>query len=397
MSDNIIEIINNDYIVEIEEASYTIETGNISVCNYEHMPNKPKINSVELVGNKTSSDLNLVSTTDIALKEDISNKVITINASSSDEQYPSAKCLYNGLLSKSNIDLSNLSEIGQAVLNSKVPNTRTVNGQPLSADVVIDTTNSFSDITGQPNDNENLATVLNTKQDTLISGTNIKTINNTSLLGSGNIEISASVPDATQSVKGIMKLYTSTGSNTDGTMTQNAINSSLNSKQATLVSGTNIKTINNTSILGSVNISISGGVTISEVMSAIYPVGSLYITTSTSSTCPIKSYISGSTWTLVSTDRVLQGASSASGAGGTKSAGLPNITGNTNSNIVAHQATSTVGALQYTKEGGAAASGSGSIGYGEIYLDASDSSSIYGNSTTVQPPAYLVNVWKRTA
>ena len=30
---------------------------------------------------------------------------------------------------------------------------------------------------------------LNTKQDTLVSGTNIKTINNTSLLGSGNIDI----------------------------------------------------------------------------------------------------------------------------------------------------------------------------------------------------------------
>lgn len=34
-----------------------------------------------------------------------------------------------------------------------------------------------------------LITTVNNKQDTLISGTNIKTINNTSLLGSGNIEI----------------------------------------------------------------------------------------------------------------------------------------------------------------------------------------------------------------
>ena len=55
----------------------------------------------------------------------------------------------------------------------------------------------------------------NGKQAALVSGTNIKTINSTSLLGSGNIAV-----------------------------------------QPTLVSGTNIKTINNNSLLGSGNISI---------------------------------------------------------------------------------------------------------------------------------------------
>lgn len=40
-----------------------------------------------------------------------------------------------------------------------------------------------------------------------------------------------------------------------------AVQTALDAKQATLVSGTNIKTINNTSILGSGNITISGGVT----------------------------------------------------------------------------------------------------------------------------------------
>ncbi len=59
---------------------------------------------------------------------------------------------------------------------------------------------------------------LNTKQATLVSGTNIKTINNTTLLGAGNIAV-----------------------------------------QPTLVSGTNIKTINGTSLLGSGDIAISGG------------------------------------------------------------------------------------------------------------------------------------------
>lgn len=58
------------------------------------------------------------------------------------------------------------------------------------------------------------------KQDTLVSGTNIKTVNSTSVLGSGDIAV-----------------------------------------QATLVSGTNIKTINSTSILGSGDIT-TGDVTL---------------------------------------------------------------------------------------------------------------------------------------
>lgn len=62
------------------------------------------------------------------------------------------------------------------------------------------------------------ATAIAGKQDILVSGTNIKTINSTPVLGSGNITV-----------------------------------------QATLVSGTNIKTINGTSLLGSGNLSITGG------------------------------------------------------------------------------------------------------------------------------------------
>lgn len=63
------------------------------------------------------------------------------------------------------------------------------------------------------------ANIIGSKQDTLISGTNIKTINSTTILGSGNIAV-----------------------------------------QPTLVSGTNIKTINSNSILGSGDLVITGGV-----------------------------------------------------------------------------------------------------------------------------------------
>lgn len=81
------------------------------------------------------------------------------------------------------------------------------------------------------------------KQDTLISGTNIKTINNQSILGNGNITI-----------EGGGATYTAgTGIN----IANNII--SVTGKQDTLISGTNIKTINNQSILGSGNITIEGG------------------------------------------------------------------------------------------------------------------------------------------
>lgn len=48
---------------------------------------------------------------------------------------------------------------------------------------------TFSSIGGSPYDNSNLASALNGKQAELVSGTNIKTINNTSILGSGNLSI----------------------------------------------------------------------------------------------------------------------------------------------------------------------------------------------------------------
>lgn len=85
-----------------------------------------------------------------------------------------------------------------------VPSTRTINNKALSANITLEA----SDIGAQ---------------EQLISGSNIKTINNESLLGSTNIELPT-------------KAY---------------VDSSVATKQDTLVSGTNIKTINSESLLGS--------------------------------------------------------------------------------------------------------------------------------------------------
>lgn len=128
---------------------------------------------------------------------------------------------------------------------------------------------------------------VNAKQDALVSGTNIKTINSQSLLGQGNIEITVEgggitdapsdgktygrkdaqwsevvIPDtsdmltkteasSTYQTKGNY-LTTETASTTYATKTE------LANKQDTLVSGTNIKTVNGETILGSGDIEVEG-------------------------------------------------------------------------------------------------------------------------------------------
>ena len=131
---------------------------------------------------------------------------------------------------------------------------------------------------------------------------------------------------------------------------------------------------------------------ISSIMNSLYPVGSLYLTVN--STCPLATLISGSTWELVSQDRVLQGAGTRGTVGSTLDAGLPNITasfiGDTDGG------TAPTGAVYYGATGSYGGNGTNSGTSGIIQFNASRSSSIYGNSTTVQPPAYLINVFKRT-
>jgi hypothetical protein len=124
-----------------------------------------------------------------------------------------------------------------------------------------------------------LKTQLAGKQSQLISGSNIKTINGSSVLGSGNLVVSGSgVPDGDKgdiTVSGSGTIWTiDNGAVTDVKVTDVAATkvtedsthrfvtdtekTTWNGKQNALVSGTNIKTINSTSLLGSGNIVING-------------------------------------------------------------------------------------------------------------------------------------------
>lgn len=135
---------------------------------------------------------------------------------------------------------------------------------------------------------------------------------------------------------------------------------------------------------------------LTTLLTNLYPVGSIYI--GTQSTCPLTTLINGSTWTLVAQNRALWGGNGTN-ANTTIAAGLPNITGGAtgDQSWVSGIAQNAYGAVQISRGMGNSAQGT----YGDLPLgftfDASRSNSIYGASSTVQPPAYRVNVWRRTA
>ncbi len=138
---------------------------------------------------------------------------------------------------------------------------------------------------------------------------------------------------------------------------------------------------------------------IDQTLSALYPVGSIYIGTQNS--CPLATLIAGSTWTLVGQNRALWGGNGSNG-NTTINAGLPNITGRYNHQCLMNWGSGTENGALYTANvsgDSSSQNGGGSDGGNSqtIAFDASKSNSIYGASTTVQPPAYRVNVWRRTA
>lgn len=98
-------------------------------------------------------------------------------------------------------------------------------------------------------------------------------------------------------------------------------------------------------------------------------------------------------WEEVSSGRVLQGADSTHDADSTIEAGLPNITGHLNLGVwdgvsgafkpdTKYQVKCAFLDNEYTNSQS---------------FDASRSSAIYGSSDTVQPPAYIVHIWKRVS
>lgn len=208
------------------------------------------------------------------------------------------------------------------------------------------------------------------KQDLLESGVNIKTINNEDILGSGNITIQGGAASGTSTP-------------TADTVAEFDSNAKMNS---TDMGSSDVSTFVNSLAVNNVT---------PTLLDMFYPVGTIYQTLSVTFN-PNTAW--GGTWVKIEEGRFLQATETSTDVGDTVSAGLPNITGAWWGSYGESGVAGGSGALSVYSNG------SYKDGFGTgwktgmgISLDASRSSSIYGNSNTVQPPSIEVYMWKRTA
>lgn len=287
-----------------------------------------------------------------------------------------------------------------------------------------------------------------TKQDTLVSGTNIKTINNTSLLGSGDITISAEA--------GIFVCEYGVTTSADALVAYNAgkrlvchYNNSLLDFYAWLeaydsentyfefevTSGDKhmefyldsngwtrdeysasaipiarrISKFNSDARMNSMDMTSSEiedfvedlDMGASGLLNMFYPVGSIYQTVDDGFNPNIRW---GGTWELIEEGRFLQATETSQTGGDEVEAGLPNIGGHLDMRTTDYNAGNVAwadGAFIKTTTAGYTADGvhqqNGAVNVIRYNFDAHYYNSIYGNSTTVQPPSIKVYMWHRTA
>lgn len=137
-----------------------------------------------------------------------------------------------------------------------------------------------------------------------------------------------------------------------------------------------------------------------------YPVGTIYISADKSKTKADFPFMQYGTWEEVPANLCLQ-TGNASEVGTQRKAGLPNITGDIDlyGNRGGCAQGGTVGAFyantNYLNDDNRIPSMGEMdppyLSYSKVSFSASDSNSIYGASNTVQPPAYMVRAWVRTA
>ena len=134
-----------------------------------------------------------------------------------------------------------------------------------------------------------------------------------------------------------------------------------------------------------------------DIMLLAHPVGSAFFTITDDN--PAELF--GGTWKKIAENRAIMGASSTRAAGTTVEAGLPNITatGGFYENLSVSDLKDRLTGAFYANANNQTHQGSGNTDSDNPTLDfdASRSNPIYGASSTVQPPAYYMNIWLRTA
>jgi len=145
-------------------------------------------------------------------------------------------------------DLQTVLDALQTDINTKIDGSGTANqlayftdGNTIAA-LTVATYPSLTELSYVKGVSSAIQTQISAKQATLVSGTNIKTINSTSLLGSGDIAVQDTLVSGTN-----IKTINSTSLLGSGNI----------AVQATLVSGTNIKTVNGSTLLGSGDLVVS--------------------------------------------------------------------------------------------------------------------------------------------
>lgn len=131
------------------------------------------------------------------------------------------------------------------------------------------------------------------------------------------------------------------------------------------------------------------------VRNEFFPVGAVYLSISNDNPADIF----GGTWVKKGQGRCLWGSDGSNVADSTIAAGLPNITGKfSDYDGCGSTLRGASGAFAFAGNYDSETKSAGSDDWGKwINFDASRSNSIYGRSSTVQPPAYVVNIWVRTA
>lgn len=293
----------NDEAIRIQDCNsfvgkfYTIDIDNSAIC----LKLNDELTNVKIEEN---ADYCLINSTDLSKMKD-GVLFFQISYSVADESYSDG--LFNNTIAGNTNYYISLNNSGENDYYTKEEIDQKLDEITVGGEIDLSNYYKKSEVDNLLNDKANKSE-LTTKQDQLVSGINIKTINNQSILGGGNIEIQAStdlsdyytkeecnstfatvsqMENKVDKVEGkslisdeeIDRLSTLT--NYDDTAINEqiatlnsskldvstyttdkanfAIKTELNEKQNALISGENIKTINGNSILGSGDITITGG------------------------------------------------------------------------------------------------------------------------------------------
>lgn len=250
---------NNGAVTEItvngEPVPVTNGVANISMSNADindatiaslgYTKNEGTITSITMngveIGNSGAINLGTVLTEhqNVSDKESSYNKVTRVSSASTDAQYPSAKLFYDTIG-----NLSNLNTTSKTNLVSAINEAASTGGSENSF------SGDYNDLTNKPEIPSNVVTYSSQ------SLTNAQKTQARLNIGAGTSSFSGVYDDL--SGKPTIPSKVSDLTNDSGYLTS----SDLSGKQDTLVSGVNVKTINGNSILGSGNLPIATGSTI---------------------------------------------------------------------------------------------------------------------------------------